>query len=130
MNNITNNQLTIPSLTANPVYKLTYPAILNGMYQTTKLQPKNDRQRLNYTIYTENAMYGSIRDFAVCFGLDRNKLFYIVKQSFIKSKLNFNDDELEIELKCPVIDASGNKVEGKFVKIRCVISNQDRSATR
>lgn len=130
MNNLTNNQLSIPTLTTNPVYRLTYPSILNKNNKPFKIVPKNDRQRLNYTIYTDNAMYGSIRDFAVCFGLNRVQLGYIIRLSFQKSRLDLTADELEIELKCPLIDDSNQIVEGKFVKIRCVISNQDRTSTR
>ena len=108
------------------IYKLGYPDILFKNRPSVKIIPKNDRKRLNYTIYTENEIFGSIRDFAVCYGLERNRFCTIVRESFYKSKLDLTGDEIEIELKCPVIDESGNKID-RFIPIRVVLSNQDRS---
>lgn len=108
------------------IYKLGYPDILFKNRPSVKIIPKNDRKRLNYTIYTENEIFGSIRDFAVCFGLQRNNLFRIISESFKKSQIDLSGDELEISLKCPVIDESGKKTD-RFIPIRVVLSNQDRN---
>lgn len=110
----------------NQIYRIGYPEIPFKNRPMVRIIPKNDRKRLNYTIYTENEVFGSIRDFAVCYNLKRNTLFRIIKDSFCKSNLDLTGDELEITLKCPVIDESGNKI-GRYIPIRIVLSNQDRN---
>lgn len=110
----------------NQVYRIGYPDILFPNKPEVKIIPKNDRKRLNYTIYTENEVFGSIRDFAVCYGLERNVLFKKIKKSFCKSGIDLTADELEITLKCPIIDESGKEI-GKFIPIRIICSNQDRT---